>query len=149
MDLIICFIDDSDFEHDLVQNEIAPLAPVFDFIQAYTFHEARDKLEEKIPVLFLLDLWGQDTDVNSPHLTPREELENTISRFKTLDHVYDGLEDYQGDKANEYLKRLFTLVDGWRTMFERVCDRLGQNRKYGLENLIQVRTCYPAVPVVR
>jgi len=24
---IICFIDDSKFEHDLVQNEIAPSAP--------------------------------------------------------------------------------------------------------------------------
>ena len=40
MDLIICFIDDSGFEHDLVRKEIAPFAPELVFVQAYTFDEA-------------------------------------------------------------------------------------------------------------
>ena len=148
MDLIICFIDDSDFEHDLVRSEIAACTPHLEFIQAYTFDEARDLLREKIPLLFLLDLWGHDPGVEKPHITPKEELERRISRFKTLDMVYDGLENFPGDRANEYLKRLFTIVNGWRQMFEDTCDRIGQNRKYGLTNLRQVRTLYPGVPGV-
>ena len=37
---IICFIDDSDFEHDLIRNEIAPCDPELEFLRAYTFEEA-------------------------------------------------------------------------------------------------------------
>jgi len=148
MDLIICFIDDSDFEHDLVRHEIAPFAPGITFVQAYTFEEAKDILGKKIPGLFLLDLWGQDMDVASPYITQKEDLEKMISRFNTLDYVYSGFDNYQGNKTNEYLKRMFTIVDSWRTMFETVCDRIGQNRKYGLANLQNARTYYPGIPAV-
>ena len=53
MDLIICFIDDSSFEHELVRDEIAVLATELKFIQAYTFEEAVELLGKNIPVLFL------------------------------------------------------------------------------------------------
>jgi DNA-binding NarL/FixJ family response regulator len=145
---IICFIDDSDFEHDLVQREIAPSASDLDFIQAYTFEQARDMLGGQIPVLFLLDLWGQDVEVKRPYLTPQKELEKKVSQFKSLETVYAGLENFPGDKTNEYLKRLFVIVDSWRSLFEEVCDRIGQNRKYGLGNLLQARKSYPGVPAV-
>ncbi len=148
MDLIICFIDDSPFEHDLVRQEIAPSAPGLKFIQAYTFEEAKETLAESIPVLFLLDLWGQDLTVKKPLLMPKKDLEEKISQMKTLETVYEGLENFQGDRTNEYLKRLFTIVDGWRNVFEEVCDRIGQNRKYGLSNLRQVRKWYPGIPAV-
>jgi len=148
MSPVICFIDDSDFEHDLVRNEIAPSAPDLDFIQAYTFDEARDLLGSKIPVLFLLDLWGQDMEVRRPYLMSKEELGKRMSRLNSLDYVYDGLKNFQGDQTNEYLKRLFTIVDGWRNLFEEVCDHIGQNRKYGLANLRQVRKDYPGVPAL-
>jgi DNA-binding NarL/FixJ family response regulator len=148
MDPIICFIDDSAFEHDLVRQEIAPSAPGHQFIQAYTFEEARERLGENIPVLFLLDLWGQDPTIKAPTMMSKGELEKRISRLQTLDAAYEGLEDYEGDRTNEFLKRLFTIVDGWRTLFEAVCDRIGQNRKYGLSNLRQVRKWYPGVPAV-
>jgi DNA-binding response OmpR family regulator len=145
---IICFIDDSRFEHDLVHNEIALSAPELEFVQAYTFEEAREKLGTKTPALFLLDLWGKDEDVRDPHISPIEDLKRKITNFPSLDDVYKGLEGFKGDVANEYLKRLFTIVDGWRTLFERVCDRIGQNRKYGLWNLLQVRKNYPGIPAV-
>jgi len=148
MEKVICFIDDSDFEHDLVRTEIAPSAPGLVFVQAYTFDEAGELLGEKIPALFLLDLWGQDPEVKKPHITPGEELKRKISEFKTLDMVYDGLENFQGDRTNEYLKRLFTIIDSWRNLFEDVCARIGQNRRYGLENLRQARKYYPGVPAV-
>jgi len=148
MDFIICFIDDSDFEHDLVREEIAPCAPEFTFVQAYTFDQAKEKLGARVPFLFLLDLWGQDMAVKAPYITPETELEKQICRFKTLDDVYENLESFEGDRNNEYLKRLFAIVDGWRNLFETVCDRIGQNRKYGLENLRQVRKHYPGVAAV-
>lgn len=148
MDLIICFIDDSPFEHDLVRQEIAPSGPDLKFIQAYTFEEAKERLVNRIPILFLLDLWGQDKTVKGPSLMPKKDLEAKISRIQTLDTVYEGLEDLKGDRSNEYLKRLFTIVDGWRNLFEEVSGRIGQNRRYGLSNLQQVRKCYPGVPAV-
>jgi DNA-binding NarL/FixJ family response regulator len=146
MDLIICFIDDSDFEHDLVKNEIAPSSPGLTFIQAHTFDEARELLGERTPVLFLLDLWGQDPEVTKPVITPQEELRARVAAFKTIDSVYAGLEEFKGDRNNEYLKRLFTIVDSWRNLFEEVCNGIGQNRKYGLSNLMQVRQVYPGIP---
>jgi len=148
MKQIICFIDDSKFEHDLVRNEIASCDPEMEFVQAYTFEEVRDILGTKAPRLFLLDLWGKDEDVREPYITPREELEKKIAGFPTLDHVYGGLDDFKGDVINEYLKRLFAMVNNWRSVFEEACSRVGQNRKYGLSNLRQARKHYPGVPAV-
>ena len=34
---IVCFIDDSSFEHELVSHEIAPSAPDLEFVQTTTF----------------------------------------------------------------------------------------------------------------
>ena len=145
---VIFFIDDSKFEHDLVRNEIAPFAPDCEFMQACTFEEARAELGAKTPALFLLDLWGKDDDVREPCLTSKEELEKKIAGFITLEDVYKGLDNFEGDRFNEYLKRLFAIVDSWRSLFEEVCARIGQNRKYGLYNLTQARMHYPDVPAV-
>ena len=100
------------------------------------------------PALFLLDLWGQDPDVKTPAVVPKEELERKISAFPSLEGVYAGLGTFKGDVNNEYLKRLFSIVDRWRTLFESACASIGQNRKYGLGNLKGVRTHYPGVPAV-
>jgi len=148
MELIVCFIDDSRFEHALVKEIIAPVNPSLKFIQTYTFEEARVLLNGKIPILFLLDLWGQDPAVLKPCISPIDILVEKSSRFKSLEEVYYGLEEFPGDKINEYLKRLFSIVEGWRGLFEEVCDNAGQNRKYGLENLRLVREYYPGVPAV-
>ncbi|MCD6304675.1 MAG: hypothetical protein J7M32_00105 [Deltaproteobacteria bacterium] len=145
---VICFIDDSAFEHDLVRSEIAPSAPDLEFVQAYTFDEAVERLNGEAPGLFLLDLWGQDPAVAEPSLTPMEEVRSRASGFPTLEQVYDGLEAFEGDVHNEYLKRLFSVVDCWRNLFEDVCSRIGQNRKYGLANLRRARLRYPGIPAV-
>jgi len=145
---VICFIDDSAFEHDLVQHEIAPSAPDLEFVQAYTFEEAADRLDGQAPALFLLDLWGQDPDVSEPTLTSMDELRSRTAAFPTLEQVYEGLDAFEGDVHNEYLKRLFSVVDCWRNLFEDACSRIGQNRKYGLSNLRQVRARYPGTPAV-
>ncbi|MDY6970749.1 MAG: hypothetical protein SV775_00305 [Thermodesulfobacteriota bacterium] len=145
---IVCFIDDSSFEHDLVQNEIAPLAPGLEFVHAYTFDEAKDKLASRTPALFLLDLWGKDEDVKEPYMFPKEELKRRVADFPNVEYVYEGFNDFKGDVTNEYLKRLFAIVDSWRSLFQEVCDRIGQNSKYGLSNLMGVRKDYPEIPAV-
>ncbi len=145
---IVCFIDDSRFEHDLVCHEIAPVATDLEFLQAYTFDEAVDRLNHRVPALFLLDLWGQDPEVFRPYLTSIDELRTRVAGFPTLEHVYEGLNEFEGDLNNEYLKRLFAVVDCWRNLFEDVCNRIGQNRKYGLANLGQARQHYPETPAV-
>ncbi len=145
---IICFIDDSDFEHDLVRREIAPQAETFTFVQAYTFEEAVEKLASADPALFLLDLWGQDPDVPEPVITPKEALAEKASGIPSLESVFQDLDTFPGDRSNEYLKRLFRIVDGWRTLFEEACAGVGQNRKYGLANFSLARERYPSVPAV-
>ncbi|MCF8082119.1 MAG: response regulator [Deltaproteobacteria bacterium] len=148
MSRLICFIDDSEFEHDLVRREIAPQTPDLEFCQAYTFEEAQTALGATKPALFLLDLWGQDKSVVNPHVTPKADLQRDAAQFPTLDTVYEGLDHFKGDLHNEYLKRLFSIVHHWRALFEKACDNIGQNRKYGLANMEQVRRHYPGVPAV-
>ena len=58
------------------------------------------------------------------------------------------MDEFEGDLNNEYLKRLFAVVDCWRNLFEDVCNRIGQNRKYGLFNLKRARQDYPGIPAV-
>jgi DNA-binding NarL/FixJ family response regulator len=148
MQSIVCFIDDSEFEHDLVRREIVPYFSDVQFIQTYTFEEAMDELGSKAPSLFLLDLWGQDESVSEPYISTKKELEKKVADFPTLDNVYEGLYDFKGDVNNEYLKRLFAIVDSWRSLFMEVCSRIGQNGKYGLSNLRKARAHYPNVPAV-
>lgn len=148
MKSVICFIDDSDFEHNLVRYEIAPFSAEFSFVHAYDFEEAKNLFASRNPALFLLDLWGQDEEILDPRITSEEELRSRVMDFPTLDGVYSGLADFQGDKTNEYLKRLFSIVNNWRGLFEEVCSRAGQNRKYGLHNITQARLFYPGVPAV-
>lgn len=148
MEPIICFIDDSSFEHELVRNEISPADNGLEFVQAYTFNEARDILGKRIPGLFLLDLWGQDMDVTQPYIVPREKLEEMSSGINSLDYVYDGLDNFKGDRTNEYLKRLFSIVGSWRSLFEYACSKIGQNNKYGIQNIKSVRAEYPGIPAV-
>jgi len=142
---IICFIDDSPFEHELVKNIIAPAAPDIEFVQAYTFEEMRVLLDGRSPSLFLLDLWGQDKEVKDPYILPKEEVKKMADALPSLEDIYSNLEKQD---FNEYLRRIFSIVDGWRKIFETVCSKIGQNRKYGLRNLMMVRKYYPDVPAV-
>jgi DNA-binding NarL/FixJ family response regulator len=144
----ICFIDDSAFEHELVRNEIGSKAPDFEFAIGYTFEETTAKLSARAPVLFLLDLWGKDESVVTPRIASKEDLEMQVAKIPTVNQIYDGLDEFGGDVANEYLKRLFAIVDGWRSMFEGICAQVGQSRQYGLTNLQKARNHYPDVPAV-
>jgi len=145
---IFCFIDDSPFELEVFSQHIPVAAPGLEFILGSTYEEVRKKLGDRYPCLFLLDLYGRDPDLVSPGLPPREDLEARIQGHGSLQEVYAGLDDFPGDKINEFLKRLFHLVDPWRQLFYYASRAAGQNIKYGLGNLAAARREFPAAAAV-
>ena len=58
---IFCFIDDSPFELEVFSRNIVPAAPEIEFILGSTYKQIQTELEDRYPVLFLLDLYGLET----------------------------------------------------------------------------------------
>ena len=78
-------------------------------------------------------------------------LEARIKSIPGLNTAYDGLDKYEGDKnlqANEFLKRLFAILNEWRNIFSDQCANLDQGSQYGINNLLHVRKDYPTVTAV-
>lgn len=145
---VFCFIDDSRFELDVFKECIVPAAPGVEFIQGSTYEAVRERLGDRYPCLFLLDLYGRDPEIPAPRILSREELEATTQSVPSLDAVYDGLAEFPGDPVNEFLKRLFHAVDPWRRVFLQASRTAGQNTAYGLANLATVHRDYPAAATV-
>ncbi len=145
---IFCFIDDSQFELDVFTGHIVPAATDIEFILGSTYTQVREQLGERHPCLFLLDLYGQDDRVVPAGIPAQKDLEAETALFMTLDDVYKDLEQFAGDKQNEYLKRLFHVADSWRRLFYRASRKVGQNIKYGLSNLESAWQDFPAAATV-
>jgi len=145
---VFCFIDDSAFELDVFQRCIVPAATHVEFVLGSTYDQVRTVLKERYPAAFILDLYGRDPELPASSLPTRRELETEIAQIPSLDQVYQNLNDFAGDKVNEYLKRLFHVADAWRQLFSRVFQKAGQNIRYGLGNLARVRQEYPAAAAV-
>lgn len=144
---IFCFIDDSQFELNVFAENIAANIQDIDFVFGSNYEDVRNKLGDRYPCLFLLDLYGRDSDVE--HRIPSfKELENEVKSIRTLESVYNGLESFSGDITNEYLKRLFDLTDGWRQLFFKASRTAGQNINYGLNNYESARRDYPAAAMI-
>lgn len=145
---IFCFIDDSQFELDVFAAHVAPAAPNITFILDTTYESVYQRLQGRYPCLFLLDLYGKDSRSTAGKIPVKADLEARCAGFPTLDQVYRGLEDFPGDRVNEYLKRLFQVADSWRTLFYRASRMAGQSTGYGLENLAAARRDFPAAAAV-
>ena len=145
---VFCFIDDSDFELDVFARHVVPVEPGLDFVLGSTYDAVRRQLGDVYPALFLLDLYGQDPDVADPRIPSQADLAGQVAAFPALADVYDGLDGFPGDRINEFLKRLFNLADSWRRLFYGVSRAVGQNIRYGLDNLEAARRDYPAVAAV-
>ena len=145
---IFCFIDDSQFELDVFTGHITPAAPGIEFILGSTYAQVREQLGERHPCLFLLDLYGKDDQVVPAGIPRQEDLEAEAASFKTLSDVYKDLDQFTGDKQNEYLKRLFHVADSWRRLFYQASRKVGQNIKYGLSNLEAAWQDFPAAATV-
>ncbi|MBW2623253.1 MAG: hypothetical protein JRD68_10135 [Deltaproteobacteria bacterium] len=148
MQPLFCFIDDSDFELSVFEKCIAASNPGIDFIQTTTYERARVEIGDRHPALFILDLYGRDPDMDPLGIPSKEAMAEKIKGMVSVESLYEGLEDFSGDKTNEFLKRMFHMMDSWRQLFARVFETTGQNIKYGLNNLAEARQEFPFTPTV-
>jgi hypothetical protein len=140
---VFVFLDDAPFELEIFRDNIAPAAPDIEFVYDSTFDGVCEKLGGRPVHLFLLDLFGSDPEQKTPRIPSLAEITEKVAVLPDLNQVYDGLDVSDPNNINEYLRRLFVVVDGWRNVFSTACDAVGQNRNYGLTNLALALTKYP------
>ncbi len=143
---VFCFIDDAKFELDNFRENAAPAFEGVDFIYATTFEQASLQLTERMPLCFLLDIYGGDPDLESPRLPAPESLSGVLQNPVGLGDLYGGMDqqaDASPETGNAFLRRLYTQVEAWQAAFQNACQSLGQGKAYGLYNLSQVRARYP------
>jgi len=145
---IFCFIDDSAFELDVFRENIVPAGTGLKFILGSTYRQVRAEIGDDYPALFVLDLYGRDPALSAGGIPPPEKLNEQIKQFPSLDAIYSGLDDFTGDRVNEYLKRMFHLTDAWRRLFAQTFKSTGQSIKYGLGNYAAATTDFPAASAV-
>ena len=150
---VYCFIDDSPFELKLFRDVIETRFPGIQFVYANTYDECHRQLDEQklYPSLFILDLYGREGLQENACIPRKELLEAQIERIPNLNVAYDGLEKYNSNRnlqANEFLKRLFSILNEWRSLFSEQCARLDQGSQFGINNLLSVRQNYPPVTAV-
>ena len=51
-------------------------------------------------------------------------------------------------QANEFLKRLFSILNEWRSLFSDQCASLDQGSRFGINNLQSARQNYSSVAAV-
>jgi hypothetical protein len=150
---VYCFIDDSPFELKLFRDVIDTRFPGIHFVYASTYNECHRQLDERklYPSLFILDLYGREGLQEDVCIPQKELLEVRTDIIPKLNVAYDGLDKYNYDKnlqANEFLKRLFSILNEWRNLFSEQCSSLDQGSRYGISNLLSVRQSYPSVTAV-
>ncbi len=150
---VYCFIDDSPFELKLFKDVIEPRFQGVQFVYASTYDECHRLLDEQglYPSLFVLDLYGREGVQENVSVPQKELLEVRIDKIPNLNVAYDSLEKYNYDKnlqANEFLKRLFSILNEWRNLFSDQCATLDQGSRYGINNFLSVRQNYPSVTAV-
>lgn len=150
---VYCFIDDSSFELKLFRDVIETRYPDLQFVYASTFDKCHRQLNEQklYPSLFILDLYGREGLQENVCIPQREFLEARIDKIPNLNTAYNGLERYNYDsdlQANEFLKRLFSILNEWRNLFSEQCASLDQGSRFGINNLLSVRKNYPSVTAV-
>jgi len=148
---VYCFIDDSEFEINLMRTVIAPHEPGVDFVCCQTFKECNELLSECgiYPALFILDLYGSPELPDEKDIPGFEALKERTVGFRSIDDVYKGLDEHSGPaKVQEFLKRLFSIVHDWRTFHSDVFGEMGHTTEYGKNNFRQVRRFYPLAPAV-
>lgn len=147
---VFCFIDDSDYEISLFREVFPKAAPHLTFVTASTVDACEAKLSRNgvDPALFILDLYGSSGATMRP-IPEKSDLKSRAQTFVTLDDVYNGLEECRDEvRVNEFLKRMFAIVNQWRELFGEQCEALDQSRKYGIGNLRAVKERYPGTPAV-
>ena len=150
---VYCFIDDSPFEIKLFRDVIESRFPGIHFLYASTYDECHRQLDEQklYPSLFILDLYGREGIQEDVCIPRKELLEARIDKIPDLNIAYDDIEKYNFDKnlqANEFLKRLFSILNEWRDFFSDQCASLDQGSRFGINNLLSAKQNYPSATAV-
>ncbi len=141
---LFCFIDDAEFELDTFNQFAAPAFEGVEFVYAKTFEEARQALKGRLPLCFLLDIYGTDPRVVAPQVPKESELAAFLGNtHPALEAVYQGLHGQGTELGNLFLRRLYAQVDCWQRTFLYAAGLLGQGLGYGLANLEAVRAAFP------
>ncbi len=143
---VFAFIDDARFELDNFRQNAAPSFEGVEFVYATTFEQAQAQLEERMPLCFLLDIYGSDPGQEDIRLPDPGSLEPVLDRPVAMADLYGGISQDQadtGEAGNQFLRRLYAQVEAWQAAFRRACRSLGQGNAYGLANLAAVRRHYP------
>ena len=140
---LFCFIDDSDFELTVFEKYMAPSKPGIDFIYAKTYDQARIEIGDRYPALFILDLYGSDPNLIARGIPSKEAMAEQLDGMVSVESLYLGLDNFSGDKTNEFLKRMFHLMDSWRQLFTRMFEATGQNINFGLNSQAAARQDFP------
>lgn len=143
---VFCFIDDAQFELDNFKDNAAKAFKGIDFIYAATFEEVRSQLGGRLPLCFLLDIYGADPQVNIPRLPKPGFLAGALDNPPSQGDLFGGVkpgDECSTENGNQFLRRLYSQVENWQSVFQMACQSLGQGNAYGLHNLAQARAHYP------
>lgn len=144
--LVFCFIDDAKFELKNFEQNAAPAFEGVDFIYASAFEQAQSQLNERLPVCFLLDIYGADPGLKKTSLPAPEIFSQVLDQPPSLGQLYEGVDQEDGassEAGNTFLRNLFVQVEAWQDAFSQACQSLGQGNAYGLANLARARELYP------
>ncbi|ADK85430.1 hypothetical protein Deba_2065 [Desulfarculus baarsii DSM 2075] len=142
MKALFCFVDDAQFELDNFVENAAPAFGRAEFVCARTFAEAAEAIGSRVPVCFLLDILGGDSDFK-PQLPTPQEMVKMLGKQPGVERLYAGVEKPTSAEANLLLRRVYAYVDRVQMAFRRAAGMMGQGRHYGLDNLAAAREAYP------
>lgn len=142
MSALFCFIDDSEFELENFQANAVKAYDRAEFVFATSFGEAAEQIGKRIPVCFLLDIFGGDPEAK-PRLPKPAETVKMMGKPPSVERLYSNVEKPSPKEANLLLRRIYAYVNRIQMAFSRAAGMLGQGRHYGLENLAKVRENYP------
>lgn len=143
MNLVYCFIDDTDFELDNFRAHAAWAFEPVQVVYAKSVDQAQEALRDQRPLCFLLDLYGTDPACADPAPPPREEMAGALPAPLDLEELYRGAAPGDSEAGNRFLRQLYGQVQGWQAAFLLACRSLGQGSGYGLGNLREVRRRWP------
>lgn len=143
MQPIFCFIDDAAFELDNFRANIAPAFKGVEWVYARDFGRAQAKLEERRCLCFLLDIYGAAPGAEPGDPPDPGELAPALGQGFEVNELYQELEGEGGERANQFLRRLYARVNAAQQAFLSAAAQLGQGPAFGLETLAQVRREHP------
>ncbi|MCB2191642.1 MAG: hypothetical protein KQI62_08755 [Deltaproteobacteria bacterium] len=138
-----CFIDDADFELDNFQKNVAPAFKGVEFVYARDFDRALHKLAGRRCLCFLLDIYGAAPGAGPGDLPDAESLAPALGQGFEVGSLYQDLQGESGEKANQFLRRLYGRVQVAQEAFTAATGQLGQGAAFGLHSLAQVREHQP------